>query len=100
MNWIVANGVSQHYEVAGRGDETVILVHEMGGMMQSWNEALPGFQRHFRTLRYDHRGFGMSEKPVGKVTIDDMVADLAGLLDALRITAPCHIVSSALGTAI
>jgi 3-oxoadipate enol-lactonase len=100
MNWIEANGISQRYELGGRGDEVVILVHEMGGMLERWDEALPGFQQHFRVLRYDQRGFGMSEKPVGKVTLDDLVADLAGLLDALGITAPCHVVSSALGTAI
>lgn len=100
MNWIEANGVSHRYELAGSGDEVVVLVHEMGGMLESWDEVMPGFQRHFRTLRYDQRGFGMSEKPVGKVTIEDLVADLAGLLDALRISAPCHLVSSALGTAI
>ena len=98
MTWIEANGISLRYELTGRGDPIVILVHEMGGVLESWDEALPGFQQHFRTLRYDQRGFGMSEKPIGKVTIDDLV-DLTGLLDALRITTPCHIVSSALGTA-
>lgn len=100
MNWIEANGVSLRYELAGRGYEVVILVHEMGGALESWDETLPGFQQHFRTLRYDQRGFGMSEKPRGKVTMDDLVGDVAGLLDALRITAPCHIVAPALGSAI
>ncbi len=100
MDWIEANGVSHRYELAGRGDRVVVLVHEMGGMLESWDEVMPGFQKDFRTLRYDQRGFGMTEKPVGKVTIDDLVADLAALLDALHVSAPCHLVSSALGTAV
>ena len=100
MNWIEANGASLRYDLGGSGDDVVVLVHEMGGALDSWDETLPHFNRYFRTLRYDQRGFGMSEKPRTKFTLDDMVGDLAGLLDALGITRPCHIVGSALGSAI
>lgn len=100
MQWIEANGVSLRYELGGRGKETVVLVHEMGGTLDSWDEALPAFQQHFRTLRYDQRGFGFSEKVRGKLSLDDMVGDIAGLLDGLGIAAPCHVAASALGSGI
>lgn len=51
---------------------------------------LPALQQAFRVLRYDLRGFGMSEK-VKTLRLDDMLGDIAGLLDALAITDPCHI---------
>lgn len=98
--WIETNGVSLRYELGGQGDELVVLMHELGGALESWTEALPAFQRHFRTLRYDQRGCGLSEKVRGRIKIDDMVADIAGLLDALGITAPCHMVGFALGSSI
>ena len=100
MDWIEVNGVSLRYELAGHGAETVVLVHELGGALESWDETLPAFQRDYRTLRYDQRGFGQSEKVSGTLALDDMVADLAALLDALSIRQPCHIVGSALGAGI
>ena len=100
MDWIEVNGVSLRYELAGTGPRTLVLVHEAGGAIESWDETLPAFQRHFRTLRYDQRGFGQSEKVPGPLDIADMVADIAGLLDALSIVGPCHVAGSAMGAGI
>ncbi len=100
MEWIEVNGVSLRYELAGTGRETLVLVHEAGGAIESWDECMPALQRHFRTLRYDQRGFGQSEKVPGPLALDTMVGDIAGLLDALGITAPCHVAGSAMGAGI
>ena len=102
MKWIDVNGVSLRYELSGAGADaqTVVLVHELGGCLDSWDETLPAFQREFRTLRYDQRGFGQSEKVSGTLKLDDMVADIAALLDVLAIKMPCYVVGSALGAGI
>ena len=101
MKWLEVNGVSLRYELSGRAAaQTVVLVHELGGCLDSWDETLPAFQREFRTLRYDQRGFGQSEKVSGTLALADMVADIAALLDALAINTPCHVVGSALGAGI
>ena len=100
MDWIEVNGIGLRYELAGCGEETVVFVHELGGALESWDETLPAFQREFRTLRYDQRGFGLSEKVSGTLALDDMVADIAALLDALAIAGRCHVVGSALGAGI
>ena len=100
MKWIEVNGVGLRYELAGSGAETVVLVHELGGSLESWDETLPAIQRTFRTLRYDQRGFGQSEKTSGTLALNDMVADIAALLDALAIQGRCHVVGSALGAGI
>jgi 3-oxoadipate enol-lactonase len=100
MRWVEANGVALRYELGGHGAESVVLVHELGGALESWDETLPAFQRHFRTLRYDQRGCGLSEKIRGRITIEDVVSDIDGLLDALSISAPCHFVGCALGAGI
>jgi 3-oxoadipate enol-lactonase len=99
MNWIEANGASLRYDLSGGGTETVVLIHEVGGCIESWDDALPAFQRQFRVLRYDQRGFGMSEK-ARAITVDGIVADLVALLDALRITGPVHLAGCAMGAAI
>jgi 3-oxoadipate enol-lactonase len=99
MDWIEANGASLRYDLSGEGRETVVLIHEVGGCIESWNDALPAFQRRFRVLRHDQRGFGMSEK-TRVITMDGIVADLAALLDALRITGSVHLAGCAMGAAI
>jgi len=97
MPWIEANGASLRYELSGSGKNTLVLVHEAGGCLESYADALPGLEKEFRVLRYDQRGFGFSEK-VRELTFETVVADLAGLLDALKITAPVHVAGCAMGS--
>jgi len=99
MDWIEANGASLRYDLSGSGSETVVLIHEVGGLIESWDEAVGAFQRSFRVLRYDQRGFGLSEK-TRVITMDAIVADLAALLDALGLRAPVHLAGCAMGAAI
>ncbi len=82
MPWIESNGASLRYELSGSGSETVVMVHEAGGCLESFDETLPAFEKDYRVLRYDQRGFGFSEK-VLELDFAQVVADLAGLLDAL-----------------
>jgi 3-oxoadipate enol-lactonase len=96
MPWIEANGASLRYELTGSGKDTLVLMHEAGGCIESYEDALPGLEKSFRVLRYDQRGFGFSEK-VRSLTFETVVADLAGLLDALKIAGPVHVAGCAMG---
>lgn len=96
MQWMETNGVVLRYEVSGAGQVPLLLMHELGGSLEFWDPVLPAFQPHFRVLRYDLRGFGLSEK-VRTLRLDDLLGDIAGLLDALAVTEPCHVVGPALG---
>jgi 3-oxoadipate enol-lactonase len=100
MNWIEVNGTSLRYELSGGGPATLVLVHEMGGTLDSWDQVLPVLANGRRVLRYDTRGAGLSEKIRGSVTWDQMADDLAGLLDALLITGPVALAGIAVGAAI
>ncbi len=97
MKWMEVNGVTLRYELAGDKPETVVLIHELGGSLDSFDECAGLFQQHFRTLRYDQRGFGHSEKVRLPMSMDDMVADLEGLLDGLGITGPVHVTGAGVG---
>jgi 3-oxoadipate enol-lactonase len=99
MSWIEANGASLRYDLSGGGPETVVLIHEVGGCIESWDDTLAAFQRGFRVLRYDQRGFGMSER-TRVITMGGIVADLVALLDALGITGSVHLAGCAMGAAI
>ena len=99
MSWIEVNGASLRYDLSGAGRETLVLIHEVGGCIESWDDTLAAFQGDFRVLRYDQRGFGMSER-TRTVTMDATVADLVALLDALRIADPVHLAGCAMGAAV
>ena len=45
MNFIEVNGVGLRYELSGRGDRTVVLIHEMGGSLESWDAGGAGAGR-------------------------------------------------------
>ncbi len=97
MDWIESNGTVLRYEVSGQGTETLVLMHELGGALESWDLVLPVLRQHFRVLRYDQRGFGLSEKTRGTLALDTITGDFAGLLDGLGLTQPCFLMGSALG---
>lgn len=102
--WIEANGVQLRYAHVGKGRRkaagTIVLVHEMGGALESWDAVAPLLARHSGMLRYDQRGAGMSEKPRTPLTVEDAADDLAGLLDALRVEPPVAVVGAAVGAAV
>ncbi|HET6194664.1 MAG TPA: alpha/beta fold hydrolase [Acetobacteraceae bacterium] len=100
MNWIEVNGTSLRYEISGSGKTTLVLVHEMGGTLDSWDQVLPALNHVRQVLRYDTRGAGLSEKIHGRVTFDDMADDIAALLDAIGVTGKVALAGTAVGGAI
>jgi len=98
LPWIEANGVSIRYDVAGSGP-AVVLLHEMGGTLESWDGIAPGLSRTFRVLRYDQRGAGLSEKVRRPFTNEMLVDDLEAVVDGLELAPPLHFVTVAAATA-
>lgn len=99
MNFIEANGVSLRYAVEGNG-KTLVLIHEMGGTMESWSLVAPLLAAKRRVVRYDTRGAGFSEKTRGPLAIDTMTDDLIALLDRLGISEKIALGGTAVGGAI
>ncbi len=100
MNWVEVNGTSLRYELTGSGKSTLVLVHEMGGTLESWDQVLPALNNTRRVLRYDTRGAGQSEKIQSTVTFDNMADDIAALLDVLGISGKVALAGTAVGAAI
>jgi pimeloyl-ACP methyl ester carboxylesterase len=78
----------------------VVLLHEMQMTLESWDGILPTLQPGRRILRYDLRGFGLSEKIRGPVSFQDEVEDLHALLEALHIQGPVTLIGGAVGGAV
>lgn len=98
--WIECNGVALRYALSGSGPKTLVLVHELGGSLNSWDALLPLLPVDLRVLRFDMRGAGMSEKIRGTLELDTVCADIAALLDALGIAGEVILAGAAVGGAV
>jgi 3-oxoadipate enol-lactonase len=95
LPWTTANGISVSYQLAGTSGQLVVLLHEMGGTLDSWDAVAPALSHNFRVLRYDQRGAGLTEKVRQPFSNDDAVDDLEGLLKNLDLKPPYNFVSVA-----
>lgn len=100
MTWIEAGAVSLRYAIEGKAAPRIVLIHEMGGCLESWDAVIAELGPDVGTLAYDVRGAGMSEKPAVPPTIDLLADDLDRLLSALSLEGPMIFVGCAVGAAI
>ncbi|NML30675.1 alpha/beta fold hydrolase [Paraburkholderia antibiotica] len=99
--WIDAAGVSLRYVLDGCDTaEPVVLIHELGGSVVSWDAIAPALQTSHRVLRYDQRGQGESEKVRARFSLADQTDDLRTLLDAVAPARRWWLVAAAAGAAI
>jgi 3-oxoadipate enol-lactonase len=100
MQFVELSDTALRYELSGTADRTLVLVHEMGGSLESWDDVVPHFSTSRRVLRYDTRGAGLSQKARGELTFDTMAADIAALLDVLQMVGKVALAGVAVGGAI
>lgn len=95
MPKINVGGVQLYYEIHGDGDPLVLVPGFRTGPWL-WFKQVETFARKFRTIVFDPRGIGESDKPEASMTIKTMADDLAGLLSALAIDR-AHLLGASFG---
>jgi len=81
---IESNGSTFHCRIDGHGP-WVMLSHGLATDLTMWDELTEALKDRYRVLRYDARGHGGSAAPEGDYSLDLLVADALGILDALGI---------------
>ncbi len=75
------------YRIDGPEDRPVlVLSNSIATNHCMWDGQVAELSRIFRVLRYDTRGHGASDAPVGAYSLDRLGRDVIELLDALAIT--------------
>ena len=93
MPLIAVNDVQLYYESHGSGAPLVVL----GGLDVSEMDMLTGpLAERFRVIAVDNRGTGRSAKPPGPYSIEQMAADVVGLMDRLHLPR-AHLAGISLG---
>ena len=98
MATATVNGIRIYHEWHGDAAAPVLVLNN-GILMNastSWIGQTRAFARHYRVLQYDCRGQGHSDHPEGPYSMAQHADDLAGLLDALQVSA-AHIAGISYG---
>ena len=86
MPKIQLNGVEINYRWDGNeGQPILVLSNSLTTNLELWDEQIPSFAKHYRVLRYDNRGHGLSSSPKGEYILDDIAGDVLALMDYLSI---------------
>jgi pimeloyl-ACP methyl ester carboxylesterase len=98
-----ANGIRTNYLEAGKGDETVLLIHGSGPGVTSyanWRVVVPALAEDFHVVAPDMVGFGYSDRPEGiTYGLQTWADQTVGLMDTLGIE-KAHLVGNSFGGAI
>ena len=97
MPLVTVNGVSLFADLSGpSGAPVVVFSNSLGTTHEMWNDVVPALRGRYRVLRYDTRGHGRSQTVDKATTIDDLAADMVGLMDHFGIQR-AHIAGLSLG---
>ena len=91
--------VELYYEEHGDGTP-VILLHGLAGDCSAWNPQIKVLKKDYRVIPLDNRGAGRSSAPDYPYTTRLFADDTIGLMDALGITEPAHVIGRSMGGAI
>ena len=89
------NGIQIYYEESGKGDP-LLLIQGLGYPSGMWFLQIPALSGHFRTIVFDNRGVGRSDKPDEEYSVALMASDAGRLLQALGIK-KAHVAGVSLG---
>ncbi len=93
----LGDGTRLAYRLEGAADQPVLLLsNSIATDLHMWDDNMPELAQHFRVLRYDLRGHGRSDAPVGAYSMDRLGRDVLELLDALGIR-QAHVLGISLG---
>ncbi|HKP89263.1 MAG TPA: alpha/beta fold hydrolase, partial [Thermoleophilaceae bacterium] len=85
-NDVLIEGRRVHYVDMGAGaGPPIVLVHGLAGNWQNWIENLPCLARERRVLALDLPGFGQSERPAGRITMEGYGRTVDAFAEALDL---------------
>jgi pimeloyl-ACP methyl ester carboxylesterase len=99
MAEININGCKLHVQRLGNGRGTAVFLHGLiMDNLSSWYFTVANrVALDSRVVLFDLRGHGKSHRPESGYTVDEFVADIDGLLDALAVSGPVHLVGNSFG---
>jgi 3-oxoadipate enol-lactonase len=82
--YTVNEGTKIYWDEEGNG-EPILLIMGLGYPAIAWYRTRPVLAKEFRTIAFDNRGVGRSDRPPGPYPIPLMASDAAAVLDAAGV---------------
>lgn len=90
-----ANGIKISYDLKGKGFP-LILIHGFGSKKEIWKPQIIDFSKKYKTITFDLRGTGKTDRPNYPYTMEMFADDIKGLIDYLKIEL-VHLIGRSLG---
>lgn len=91
------DGVRLHYRESGRrSGPPVLLIQGLGADKHLWDLQRIALAPWYRTIAFDNRGAGRSDKPYGAYSMEQMADDAAAVLDHAGVDS-AHVVGASMG---
>lgn len=94
--YATANGIRLHYTRTGGDKPPLLLLHGITDQGLCWAEFARSLADEYDVIMADARGHGLSDGEGIEVSTDSLVADAAGLIQALDV-APVHVIGHSMG---
>ncbi|MFX1386115.1 MAG: alpha/beta fold hydrolase [Promethearchaeota archaeon] len=95
MGLAYVNGINISYELKGNGFP-VIFIHGFGSKKEIWKPQTMIFSKNYKTLTFDLRGTGKTDRPDFPYTMEMFVYDIKRLMDYLQIQ-KAHLIGRSFG---
>jgi N-formylmaleamate deformylase len=86
--YVFSNGIKLHYYRTGGNKPPVVLNHGVGDDGLCWTHVAKELERDYDVIMTDARGHGKSDSGKGDYSTRARVADLAGLIENLKLDHP------------
>jgi pimeloyl-ACP methyl ester carboxylesterase len=93
--WLTAGDAKVRAVVAGHGEPTLILLHGFGDHLMTWRAVFDRLATNHRVIAFDLPGFGLSDKPEGKYTLEAQTDRVRSLLS--DVPGPVVLVGHSMG---
>lgn len=100
IDWFQTPSHWLRYAVRHGTGPSFVLLHEMGGSLESWDLVAPLLPDDATIVLPEMRGMGQSDAADQPFRFEDLAADVESLLDHLSITGPVVIAGCAVGGAV
>jgi pimeloyl-ACP methyl ester carboxylesterase len=100
MHWFETDEMVLRYDVRHGKGPYLVLIHEMGGSIESWDLVIEHLPPDQAVLLPEMRGMGQSQKIKTTPSFLQVAADVRALLDHLEISQPVVVAGCAIGGAI
>ena len=100
MPYVATNGIRLAYERHGHGERVLLIMGQAaGGNVWRMHQGPALTRAGYEAITFDNRGVPPSDVPPGEYELTDLVADTAGLIEALD-AGPCRLVATSMGALI